>query len=164
VNDFGTQSADEVIASPPVVSTVGGAERVFVVWKRSTNGTLDGVVVQDGVVGPEHVVADNPVYHDPPTVGSLQTVASLAADTVSGRVYAPYADATGHDLYLATWDGGWGVDQLLLGDATEAALISPSVFTHAPANGGRRVLGIVVDIDTLGLADNEVFYTEARVD
>ena len=163
VSDFGTHTSDHIIASPPVRLTVGGTERIAVAWKRSTGATLDGVLIDDGVIGPEHPIADLPVDHNPSRVTSLQTVATLAADDAADRILAPYSDLATNDLFLAMHDGAaWGVDAEIL-DATDVDLVSATVFTPAPRNGGGRVLGLVYDdaTDVALDAPNVVRYTEA---
>ena len=139
-----------------VVLGAGGTDRVHIAWRRA-DGRLVGSIVEGGVAGPEHVISDVATYQNPLSVLSNQVVAALAPDPAAGIVRAIYADADTHDLWGDA--GPWGTDAEILDD-TDAMAVSANVYTHSAANGGGRVLGIVLDRETGTVNEGAVQYAE----
>jgi hypothetical protein len=144
-----------------VVQEAGGRDRVTVAWRRA-DGMLAGAVIENGVVGDGAAISDAPTYQNPVNVLSNQVVAALAPDDAAGTVHALHADLATHDLWHDVRAPDWGVDEEVLDDADVMA-ISARVLTHAAANGGRKVLGIVFDQE-MGIPDEgAVHYTEIEL-
>jgi hypothetical protein len=153
VNDNATTTDDQMMATPPVYVDVGGTERVYAAWKRTSNGFLVGAPIDnDGTPSAEESISDVAVWEDPAAVISEQVVATLAVDSVSGKMYALYADNATHDLWKVVRNGTWSANTEVL-DAVEVQYLSATVFTHGTQGQSKRVLGIIFDDNPTGATD-----------
>jgi hypothetical protein len=141
--EAGLKREDRVPLMPPVSWDQDGQEMLMVGYRKAADGRLyTRVLANGGPAGPEEPASSRPVSND--QAQSRQPTASLAND--GPAVYLLYADAASEEIYLNVYTpgSGWGADRLER-PGFEADLIRAAVFTHSAKNGGRKVLGYLVD-------------------
>jgi hypothetical protein len=159
-NDCGVGSSDEKkVVLQPVYWNDGGDEKIMAaVHDESDNYGYSSIITNDGSPAAVVQASDNTIDYGMGG-GSLGCPAVLAND--GSMVYLLYGGLADGDLWLATYDGGWGVD-VKQQTATQIDWVVGTVFTHSPANGGKRVFGYVWDDDSNGMT-GKAWYGEYEI-
>ena len=143
-----TTSVGTTVRAPalkPVYYDDAGAEKITLIYYKSTDSKLYSRVVTNGSVGSESAAAivGNTVRAH--IASSLSPCAFVAVDSVTKTVYVAYADNTTFDLYeVHSISGGSWTSDVEIADGITVDIISGSLFTHSSANGGSKVLGWIV--------------------
>lgn len=140
------------VVSAPITNAVRysdhGVETVVVAW-ADRSSVLRSARLRDGVPTAETAISSSPVLVDPSKTTNRTAVAHLARD--GKTVHAVWADRRTADVFHDTnTDGrGWRRDTEIR-DGVTAQWVYAGVFTHAPRNGGAKVLGYIYDNNTDG--------------
>ena len=158
----GTASDDRQPILPPRTYVDGSDQVVLVAYKSS--GSTDVIslrtITNAGTPSAANQISHVAVARNVLGMNSRQPVATFIRDPETGELHLFYvnagadggaADST-RTLYHRQTDGGvWQTEEVFINGGIDSHAMRAEAFTHAPGNGGKRVIGLYWDTGSAGL-------------